>query len=63
VIATLHQSCKNAVSSNTSGNETQKQGCTKLESFKALLGFVGCTTDDYNKLHAAICYLNGVYIG
>ena len=63
VIATLSPGCKSTVSSQTTGNETQKQGCTKLESFKGLLGFVGCTTADYDKLHKAICYLNEVYVG
>jgi len=63
VIATLHESCKRAVAAQTTGHETLQQGCHKLESFKALLGLVGCQQDDYDKLHAVICYLNGVYVG
>ncbi|BFZ00881.1 hypothetical protein BsWGS_03919 [Bradybaena similaris] len=63
VINTLSSSCKTVVQSQPIGDETLAAGCKKLESSKALLGLVGCTAGDYNKLHAVLCYLNGVYVG
>jgi len=64
VINALTGTCKSVVQSHyASSHDSLPDGCKELESFKSLLGLVGCHQTDYDKLHAEICYLNGVYVG
>lgn len=51
--------CENVVKSQTSDNDDLSKGCDKLESFKNLVAAVGCTQEDYNRLHLVICTWDG----
>ncbi|CAG5126995.1 unnamed protein product [Candidula unifasciata] len=51
--------CEDSVRGQTSDNDDLSKGCAKLESFKNLVASVGCTQEDYDKLHVVICTWNG----
>ncbi|BFZ00877.1 hypothetical protein BsWGS_03916 [Bradybaena similaris] len=51
--------CETVVISQTSENDDLSKGCAKLESFKNLVAAVGCTQEDYNRLHLVICTWDG----
>ncbi|KAH9512694.1 hypothetical protein Btru_037945 [Bulinus truncatus] len=48
------QSCKTTAKAQAANND-ESTACATLETFKLLLGIVGCTTDDYNLLHKVLC--------
>lgn len=62
-IISLTGTCRSNIQSKmAASHDTLQQGCQKIERFRHLLFFIGCGSDDYAKLHAVLCYVNGVYV-
>lgn len=51
--------CRITVRGQSSDDSDIKQGCSTLENFYTLVLRIGCTYDDYDKLHAVICTWDG----